>query len=99
MSQPYTEPPPTVVYRVRINSNEWEEFKTPLKAARRVADNIFHDRDYSAQVEFQNAVDPALVRDNFKKRIVDRLREFGHKEGFFCEDDDETGGFHCRLEE
>ena len=39
------------------------------------------------------------VRDNFKKRVVDRLGEFGHKSGFICEHDDETGGLHCRLEE
>jgi len=83
MSQPYTPPPPTVTYRVRIGSEEWIEHKTPTKSSKYVADNI--RAGYSAQVVFGNAVDPALVRENFNARIGEWLEQLGHSGGFWCE--------------
>lgn len=87
--------PPTVVYRVRNSAEEWIEFQSPVTASRRVADNIMYG--YPAQVEFHNANDLAMVREKFKERIDSRLRELGHKDGFWCEDD--GTGAHFRLHE
>lgn len=99
MSQPFTKPPETVVYRVRINANEWQEFKTPVKAARFVTDNIVYDQDWIAQVVFLNATDIDLVRENFKKRISKRLEELKLVDKVYCDVDEETGGLHLRQEQ
>lgn len=95
MSQPYTPPPSTVIYRVRINSGEWTDYQTPVKASRFVADNIFTRRD--AEVLFMNAASPLTVLDHFNKRIADRLRELGHMDDFHFELID--GGAYYRLTE
>jgi hypothetical protein len=98
MSQPFTEPPKTVSYRVRINSEEWQEFKTAVKAARLVTDNIVVEKDWSAQVEFLDATDLAVVRENFKRRVSERLEELKLVGKVWHEVDDETGGLHFRQE-
>ena len=98
MPQPFTKPPETVAYRVRVNANEWQEFKTPVKAARFVADNIAYNQDWTAQVLFLNATNINLVRENFKKRISERLGELKLVGKVYCEDDKETGGLYLRQE-
>jgi hypothetical protein len=95
MSQPFTPPPETVSYRVRINAEEWMEFQTAVKASRFVADNILCGND--ALVEFQNAKSFAMVRENFKERIEQRLIELNHTQSFWCEDN--ATGAHFRLSE
>lgn len=83
MSQPYTPPPPTVSYRVRINSGEWTEYQTSANASKFVADNIYSGRD--AEVEFVYAESFQTVLNNFNKRIDDWLRQLNHTDGFYCE--------------
>ncbi|HET9365539.1 MAG TPA: hypothetical protein VFP71_11085, partial [Candidatus Angelobacter sp.] len=83
MSLPYTPPPRTLTYRVRINLGEWTEYQTPVKASKFVADNIYTGRD--VEVMFVNAVNPQTVLSNFNKRIDEWLRQLGHKGSFSCE--------------
>ena len=71
------------------------EFQTAVKASRFVADNILYGND--ALVEFQNATSLEIVRENFKERIEQRLKELGHTQSFWCEDND--AGAHFRLSE
>jgi len=95
MSQPYTPPPPTVTYRVRINLGQWTEYQAPAKASKFVADNVHAGND--AEVVIVNAVSIQTVVSNFNKRIDDWLRQLGHKDGFYCEPN--QFGAHYRLYE
>jgi hypothetical protein len=83
MSQPYTPPPPSVIYHVQINSEEPVQYQTPINSSKYVADNICVG--YSAQVTFENANSIEMVRKKFNKRIEDWLRQVGHTAGFCCE--------------
>lgn len=83
MSMPFTQPPETVTYRVRINSEDWEEYKTPVNSSKFVADNIKSGNE--ALVEFRNAASVQTVLNNFNKRIDGWLRQLGHTAGFVCE--------------
>jgi hypothetical protein len=83
MSMPLTQPPATVTYRVRINSEEWKEYKTPVNSSKFVADNIKYGNE--ALVEFRNAANVRTVLNNFNKRIDGWLRQVGHTAGFACE--------------
>jgi hypothetical protein len=83
MSQPYTPPPPTVTYRVRINSGEWADYPTPINASKFVADNIYSGND--AEVVIVNVVSLQTVLKNFNKHMDDWLRQLGHKGAFYCE--------------
>lgn len=80
MSMPFTPPPATVTYRVRINSEDWEEYKTPVNSSKFVADNIKYGNE--ALVEFRNAASVQVVLNNFNKRIDAWLRQLGHTSGF-----------------
>lgn len=80
MSIPFTQPPATVIYLVRINSEEWEEYKTPVNSSKLVADNIKFGNE--ALVEFRNAASPQVVLNNFNKRVDEWLRQLGHTAGF-----------------
>lgn len=82
MSMPFTQPPTTVTYRVRINSEDWEEYKTPVNSSKFVADNIKYGNE--ALVEFRNAASPQVVLNNFNKRVDKWLRQLGHTAGFVC---------------
>jgi hypothetical protein len=82
MSVPYTPPPATVTYIVRINSEEPNEYKTPANASKYVAENIFVG--HWAAVEFKNAADIKQVRENFNARMETWFRQVGHTEGFWC---------------
>lgn len=95
MSQPYTPPPTTVSYLVRINSGEWTEYKTAANCSKFVADNICYGN--SAYVEFKNATNVVLVRWNFNGRIDEWLRQLGHTGGFWCGESE--SGAHYRLTE
>jgi len=86
--------PPTV-YRVRISAEEWQEFETPVKASRLVADNILYG--YPAELEIRNAKNFEKVREEFKNRIEQRLQELGHTKSFWCHDN--STGSHFRLYE
>jgi hypothetical protein len=57
----------TVIYIVRINSEEPNEYKTPANASKYVAENIFVG--HWAVVEFKNAADVKQVRENFNARM------------------------------
>jgi hypothetical protein len=54
-----------------------------VKSSKYVADNIAAGN--SAEVIFENAVDVALVRGNFDRRIGDWLRQVGCDPVFKCE--------------
>ena len=88
---PFTPPPPTVTYRVRINSEDWEEYGTPVNSSKYVADNIACG--HQALVEFRNAKSVQLVRANFNKRVDGWLRQVGHTSGFVVEPN-ETGAYY-----
>jgi hypothetical protein len=86
VAQPFTPPPPTVTYLVRINAEEWTEYPTPVNSSKFIADNIAYG--HSAEVKFQNAVDLELVRENFNKRISAWLRQSGKNGEFHWEPTD-----------
>jgi hypothetical protein len=83
MSQPYTPPPPTVIYCVQINSEEPFQYQTPINSSKYVADNIYVGN--LAQVIFENANSIEMVRKKFNERIEGWLRQVGHTAGFWCE--------------
>jgi hypothetical protein len=94
MSAPFTQPPATVTYIVRIGSGEWAEYKTPVKSSKFVADNIY--AGYEATVVFKDAVSVETVRDNFNARISAWLRELGHNGEFHAEPTTD-GAFYSRV--
>jgi hypothetical protein len=80
---PYTPPPPTVSYIVRINGEEAEHHITAAKASKLVADNLAVG--YPSQVLFQDATSVETVRDNFNRRIDGWLLQVHHTSGFHCQ--------------
>jgi hypothetical protein len=95
MSMPLVPPLKTVSYRVRINSEEWEEFLTSPRASKKVADNIFAGNE--AEVVFENAQSVDLVRSNFIRHIQEWLLQLGYDGPFWHEEI--PGGARFRLVE
>lgn len=90
---PYTPPPATVSYRVRINLNDWNEYLSAPRASKFVADNIKYG--HHAEVVFVNAQSIQIVRSNFNDKIDEWLRQLDHTDGFHWEPTDL--GAHYRL--
>ena len=83
MNQPFTPPPATVTYLVRINLGDWREYETPVNSSKIVSENLVAGN--RAEVEFRNATDLNLVRYKFSNRIEDWLRQFGNNAKLECE--------------
>jgi len=81
MSQPFTPPPKTVEYHITY-LGETHEIKTPIRAAKRTADQIYLNNPVI--VRFVNATDVSLVLSNFTGRVNEILRELGSKREAKC---------------
>jgi hypothetical protein len=77
MDHPFTPLPATEASMVQINSGEWNEYITPVNSSKFVADIIFPGN--WAQVEFKNATDLKLVRENFGSHINNWLAQLRYR--------------------
>jgi hypothetical protein len=78
MTTPDTPAPPAPIYRVSINGEEFLEFQSLTKAAKRVADNVYTGR--VAEVRFENVVDGDIPKTigEFEKHMDGWLRQVDH---------------------